>query len=124
MIRSHPYSDQPRRHPRHPTGARFNLVRQLRQLVQRDHQHLPLQQPLIPKANTVADTNRPDTAQASAPAPDRPAAGLGQEQALAEIAELANGLCEHLADEQWRTAERIRHLAESALTASTRNGAS
>ncbi|UQA93783.1 hypothetical protein [Streptomyces halobius] len=72
----------------------------------------------------MAHTDRPDTAPASTPDPDRPAAGLGQEQALAEIAELANGLCEHLTDEQWRTAECIRHLAESALTSSTRNGAS
>ncbi|MEV0370528.1 hypothetical protein AB0I10_11960 [Streptomyces sp. NPDC050636] len=72
----------------------------------------------------MADTDRPDTAQASAPAPNRPTAGLGHEQALSEIAELANGLCEHLTDDQWRTAERIRHLAESALAASTRNGAS
>ncbi|WP_433547191.1 hypothetical protein ACQPZG_20465 [Streptomyces sp. CA-294286] len=40
------------------------------------------------------------------------------------IADLANGLCEHLADDQWRTADRIRHLAETALAANTPNGAS
>ncbi|MGB8946503.1 MAG: hypothetical protein WCD21_40655 [Streptomyces sp.] len=34
--------------------------------------------------------------------------------ALDEIARLANVLCDHLADDQWRTADRIRHLAETA----------
>lgn len=34
------------------------------------------------------------------------------EQALAEIAELSNRLCEELSDSQWTTAARIRQLAE------------
>ncbi|MFI9228691.1 hypothetical protein [Streptomyces rimosus] len=36
--------------------------------------------------------------------------------ALAEIAKLANDLCEHLADGQWRVADRIRHLAETVTS--------
>ncbi|GCD35614.1 hypothetical protein OEIGOIKO_03360 [Streptomyces chrestomyceticus JCM 4735] len=36
--------------------------------------------------------------------------------ALAEIAMLANELCEHLADGQWRVADRIRHLAETVTS--------
>ncbi|MCY0929440.1 hypothetical protein OTB20_25220 [Streptomyces sp. H27-H1] len=39
---------------------------------------------------------------------------LTVEQALAEIVELANQLCEELADSQWSTAARIRHLAEAS----------
>ncbi|MEU8888717.1 hypothetical protein [Streptomyces sp. NPDC048442] len=46
---------------------------------------------------------------------------LSTDEALAAIADLANFLCEHLTNHQWRTADRIRHLAE---TASTSNGAS
>ncbi|MEN8656299.1 hypothetical protein ABCR94_38445 [Streptomyces sp. 21So2-11] len=41
-------------------------------------------------------------------------AGLTTEQALAEIARLAYTLCDHLADDQWRTVDQIRHLAETA----------
>ncbi|MEU7576790.1 hypothetical protein AB0B50_04210 [Streptomyces sp. NPDC041068] len=36
-------------------------------------------------------------------------------QALTEIARLANILCEHLTDDQWRLSARIRQLAESNL---------
>ncbi|MCP3758909.1 hypothetical protein [Streptomyces sp. TBY4] len=35
------------------------------------------------------------------------------EQALSEIAALANRLCEDLSDGQWATAARIRQLAEA-----------
>lgn len=35
------------------------------------------------------------------------------EQALSEIAALANRLCEDLSDSQWATAARIRQLAEA-----------
>lgn len=41
--------------------------------------------------------------------------GVGTARALDEIARLANDLCEHLADRPWRTAARIRELAETAL---------
>ncbi|MEU5683636.1 hypothetical protein [Streptomyces venezuelae] len=37
------------------------------------------------------------------------------EQALTEIARLANALCEHLTDDQWRLSARIRQLAEATL---------
>ncbi|MFD3511900.1 hypothetical protein [Streptomyces sp. NPDC058657] len=43
--------------------------------------------------------------------------------ALGAIAELANLLCDHLADGQWRTADHIRRLAETALSPNTPNGA-
>ncbi|MEV0445522.1 hypothetical protein AB0I84_08885 [Streptomyces spectabilis] len=36
-------------------------------------------------------------------------------RALTEIARLANALCEHLTDDQWRLSARIRQLAESSL---------
>lgn len=53
--------------------------------------------------------------------PDPPATrqsppGLTTDEALAEIARLTDFLCEHLADQPWRTAARIRELAED-LTA-------
>ncbi|GGX36319.1 hypothetical protein [Streptomyces noursei] len=35
--------------------------------------------------------------------------------ALTTIAHLADELCEHLADNQWRAAARIRELAETTL---------
>ncbi|SHM52117.1 hypothetical protein [Streptomyces yunnanensis] len=35
--------------------------------------------------------------------------------ALTTIAHLANELCEHLADSQWRAAAQIRELAETTL---------
>ncbi|WP_327302957.1 hypothetical protein OG730_04650 [Streptomyces sp. NBC_01298] len=41
------------------------------------------------------------------------AAAAAVEQALSEIAALANRLCEDLSDSQWATAARIRHLAEA-----------
>lgn len=40
--------------------------------------------------------------------------GITTAQALEGIAQLANELCEHLTDAQWRTAARIRDLAETA----------
>ncbi|MGD3112463.1 hypothetical protein [Streptomyces sp. YGL11-2] len=66
-------------------------------------------------------------ARANHPTPTRPSpgatgreqnplpAGSSLEQALASIATLANGLCEHLADNQWRAAARIRELAETTM---------
>ncbi|MHA7956265.1 hypothetical protein ACX9I7_00710 [Streptomyces sp. L500] len=50
------------------------------------------------------------------PAPRQSLPGLTTDEALAEIARLADFLCEHLADQPWRTAARIRALAEN-LTA-------
>ncbi|MFH8405264.1 hypothetical protein ACH4FX_10875 [Streptomyces sp. NPDC018019] len=44
--------------------------------------------------------------------------------ALAEIARLSNELCEHLADSQWRAADRIRHLAETATSPTDTQGGS
>lgn len=41
-----------------------------------------------------------------------PALPPAVEQALSEIAALANRLCEDLSDSQWATAARIRQLAE------------
>ncbi|MFI0912532.1 hypothetical protein [Streptomyces abikoensis] len=53
----------------------------------------------------------------AAPRPQPPGQGpLTADEALAEITRLAGFLCEHLADRPWRTAARIRRLAES-LTA-------
>ncbi|ANP53565.1 hypothetical protein J2Z21_008379 [Streptomyces griseochromogenes] len=42
----------------------------------------------------------------------RPDVNTGK--ALEQIAYLANELCEHLTDDQWRLAAQIRDLAESA----------
>ncbi|MEU0166857.1 hypothetical protein ABZ214_15525 [Streptomyces iakyrus] len=55
----------------------------------------------------------------AAPARERvplPTDGLGitAEEALMRIAHLANELCEHLTDGQWRVAAQIRDLAETA----------
>ncbi|MFF0741560.1 hypothetical protein ACFYVL_14285 [Streptomyces sp. NPDC004111] len=47
---------------------------------------------------------------------------LSTDEALAAIVDLSHYLCEHLTDSQWRTADRIRHLAETATR--TTNGAS
>lgn len=55
----------------------------------------------------MADTTRTIPGQQAPPQLDA---------ALAEIANLANELCEHLADGQWRAADRIRHLAETVAT--------
>jgi hypothetical protein len=49
---------------------------------------------------------------------------LDTTETLAVIAALANLLCDHLADDQWRTADHIRHLAETAHNHGTPNGAS
>ncbi|MGW0731887.1 hypothetical protein [Streptomyces sp. NPDC002851] len=40
-------------------------------------------------------------------------AGFDPEQVLEEIARLANVLCEHLADDHFTAAAKIRHLAET-----------
>lgn len=97
----------------------------LRQLVQRHHEHLPLQQPLTsPKKSTLDHSDRAAAPAHTALARDQsapPDTGLAVEQALNEIAHLANTLCDHLTDDQWRTADQIRHLAE---TARTKTGAS
>ncbi|MEU3049554.1 hypothetical protein ABZ705_24115 [Streptomyces sp. NPDC006984] len=45
-----------------------------------------------------------------------PAAPRSLTEVLAEIAHLANRLCGDLADDQWDTADSIRHLAETATT--------
>ncbi|MGX1668511.1 hypothetical protein [Streptomyces sp. NPDC055400] len=51
----------------------------------------------------------------TAPAPSaRVQSAPTDTDALDEIAHLANVLCDHLADDQWRTAVQIRHLAETA----------
>lgn len=42
-----------------------------------------------------------------------PALAPAVEQALSEIAALANRLCEDLSDSQWVSAARIRQLAEA-----------
>jgi hypothetical protein len=67
-------------------------------------------------ARTAGHTTPP----AAPTAPDReqsiPTPDPGAELAFAEIARLANELCEHLADSQWRTAARIRELAETVLS--------
>lgn len=42
--------------------------------------------------------------------------GITAEEAFGEIARLADLLCQHLADHQWRTADRIRSLAENSHT--------
>ncbi|MFE3185521.1 hypothetical protein ACFXKR_32285 [Streptomyces violascens] len=59
------------------------------------------------------------TAPSAAPGTDReqstPTPATGADLVLAEVARLANELCEHLSDSQWRTAARIRELAETAL---------
>ncbi|MFI6469897.1 hypothetical protein ACIBL5_06480 [Streptomyces sp. NPDC050516] len=65
--------------------------------------------------------NTPTTTAPVTPAraqnPPRPAyPGITAEEAFDEIARIASLLCEHLADHQWRTAERIRHLAENYRT--------
>lgn len=92
----------------------------LRQLVQPHHQHLPLQPPLNIAKGTVMDhTARAahTTAPAAHTVPAREQTATTEpttEQALTEIARLANELCEHLADSQWLTAARIRELAETA----------
>ena len=95
-------------------------MRLLRQLVQRHHEHLPLQQPLTsPKKSAVNHSDRAVAPARTAPARDQsapPATGLTTGQALDEIARLANGLCDHLTDDQWRTADQIRYLAETART--------
>lgn len=67
--------------------------------------------------NTTAPSEPlgPDREQ-STPTPDTgTGTGTGTELVLAEVARLANELCEHLSDDQWRTAARIRELAEAAL---------
>jgi hypothetical protein len=98
-------------------------VQLLRQLVQHRHQHLSLQQPLIPEDLTVTTPAR--AADPAAPTAHAtlaresvtcPPAGLGMtaEAALKRIAHLANELCEHLTDNQWRLAAQIRDLAETA----------
>lgn len=65
-------------------------------------------------AHTTGHTSAP-----SGTEPDRgqstPFTGVSSEQALNEIARLANELCEHLADSQWHAAARIRDLAETTL---------
>ncbi|WKV74190.1 hypothetical protein AW27_023400 [Streptomyces sp. PCS3-D2] len=61
-------------------------------MVQPDHEYVPLQPPLM----TTTDATAAVTA------------------TFAEIAALANKLCDHLADAQFETAARIRALAESA----------
>ncbi|GHI41096.1 hypothetical protein [Streptomyces violascens] len=50
----------------------------------------------------------------SPPRPTFPS--ITTEGAFAEIARLANLLCEHLADHQWQTADHIRRLAETHRT--------
>ncbi|WP_159053448.1 hypothetical protein [Streptomyces regalis] len=64
-------------------------------------------------------SDRTAAAARTAPARDqsaRPNTGVTREQALDEIARLANRLCDHLTDGQWRIAEQIRRLAETART--------
>ncbi|MFI6089570.1 hypothetical protein [Streptomyces sp. NPDC051218] len=60
------------------------------------------------------------TAHAAPTVPDReqstPTPCPGAELVFAEVARLANELCEHLADSQWHTAARVRELAETALS--------
>lgn len=69
--------------------------------------------------SAVNHSDRTATHARTAPARDQsapPDTGLTTEQALNEIARLANSLCDHLTDDQWRTADQIRHLAETART--------
>lgn len=69
--------------------------------------------------NHSARATNHTTASPASHGPDReqstPTPGTGTELVLAEVARLANELCEHLTDDQWRTAARIRELAEAAL---------
>jgi hypothetical protein len=69
-----------------------------------------------PSAHTTGHTPA-----SSAPiSPDREQStlmpGISTEYVLTEIARLANELCEHLTDNQWLTAARIRELAETTLS--------
>ncbi|MFE2524788.1 hypothetical protein ACFXEL_11180 [Streptomyces sp. NPDC059382] len=68
-------------------------------MVQPDHQYLPLQQPLT-GAHMSPNAQPPGQ---HAPSP----------HVLAEIASIANALCDDLADRQWLLAARIRSLAET-----------
>ncbi|MEU9120130.1 hypothetical protein AB0C96_09750 [Streptomyces sp. NPDC048506] len=63
------------------------------------------------RAATPARTAPTEPARDQSPPTDK---GLTTAQALDEITRLANKLCDHLTDDQWRTAEQIRHLAETA----------
>jgi hypothetical protein len=95
------------------------VVLQLRQLVQHRHQHLPLQQPLTAMPTLTTSATGTDRI-----ARTRHGQHLDTDETLAVIADLANSLCDHLADYQWATADYIRTLAETARTNSTSNGAS
>jgi hypothetical protein len=69
--------------------------------------------------NHSARTAAPARTAPTVPARDQSApthSGLTTEQVLIEVARLANTLCDHLTDTQWRTADQIRHLAETART--------
>ncbi|MDN3023946.1 hypothetical protein [Streptomyces sp. S.PB5] len=69
--------------------------------------------------NHSARATNHTTAPSTPLGPDReqstPTPSTGTELVLAEVARLANELCEHLSDAPWRTAARIRELAEAAL---------
>ncbi|MGW6021201.1 hypothetical protein [Streptomyces sp. NPDC055099] len=58
---------------------------------------------------TLPSGTEPDRGQST------PITDVSSEQALTEIARLANQLCEHLADSQWHAAARVRDLAETTL---------
>lgn len=64
----------------------------LRIVVQPDHEHVPLQPPLMATTDSTAAITA----------------------TLAEIAALANHLCDDLTDRQFQAAARIRALAEGA----------
>ncbi|MER6424024.1 hypothetical protein [Streptomyces sp. NPDC001137] len=63
-----------------------------------------------PHHTTAPSTPLGPNREQSTPTPD-----TGTELVLAEVACLANELCEHLSDAHWRAAARIRELAEAAL---------
>ncbi|MGG2460629.1 hypothetical protein ACO0M4_12560 [Streptomyces sp. RGM 3693] len=66
-------------------------------------------------ARTTPSTPAPTSPVATIREQTTPTSGSSLEQALATIAVLADGLCKHLADSQWRAAARIRELAETTM---------